>query len=247
MVKRIHQPNIQLTTQQRTGAVSTWRATHEWAKRYNPYPLLRKHPDMSVAQAFKQLRDEDETHMAALRERLHITATPAAEAGAGADDADAVATPAGRTDGERAWRRLYHTPYRRLDAHEQAQLRVLLDADGHGDVIQALADNPDRRAGDLIALTDRPGMDLAHAWLDTLPADRPATAAPRPVGAYLAALRAHEGKWRMWGEPDTRAMALTAAQELRRRAGAAFTVRTRVIDEYGHAAVFASYQPKDRP
>lgn len=243
MVARMHQPNIRLTTQQRAEAVHQWRRKHEWAKRLNPYKLLRKHPEMSVADAFEQLRDESDIELMRLRERLHIGA------GTTDDEHDEACEGAEETQtGPSPAHRLYRTAYGRLEAYEQAQLRMLLDAAGAADVARALMDNPRRCANDLLALTNRkPSVDLEHDWLDTLPADRTPRRHPSPVGAFLADLRAHEGKWRMWGRPDTRGMALTAAQELRARAGAGFHVAIRVIDEDGHTAVFASWHPKERP
>ena len=242
MVARTYQPNIRLTTQQRAEAVHQWRRKHEWAKRLNPYKLLRKHPEMSVADAFEQLRDESDIELMRLRERLHIGAGTTDdgrdEACEGAEETQTGPSPA---------HHLYRTAYGRLEAYEQAQLRMLLDAAGAADVARALMDNPRRCANELLALADRKPVDLEHDWLDMLPADRTPRRHPSPVGAFLADLRAHEGKWRMWGRPDTRGMALTAAQELRARAGAGFHVALRVIDEDGHTAVFASWHPKERP
>lgn len=246
MVARMHQPNIRLTTQQRAEAVRQWRRKHEWAKRLNPYKLLRKHPEMSVADAFEQLRDESDADLARVHERLRINADTTADEHDEHDEA--CEGTEGQQTGPSPAHRLYRTAYGRLEAYEQAQLRMLLDAAGAADVARALMDNPRRCANELLALTNRkPSVDLEHDWLDTLPADRTPRRHPSPVGAFLADLRAHEGKWRMWGRPDTRAMALTAAQELRARAGAGFHVALRVIDEDGHTAVFASWHPKERP
>lgn len=189
-----------------------------------------------------QQRDESDIDLMRLRERLHIGADTTDdehdEACEGAEETQTGPSPA---------HRLYRTAYGRLEAYEQAQLRMLLDAAGAADVARALMDNPRRCANELLALADRKPVDLEHDWLDMLPADRTPRRHPSPVGAFLADLRAHEGKWRMWGRPDTRGMALTAAQELRARAGAGFHVALRVIDEDGHTAVFASWHPKERP
>ncbi|WP_155802873.1 hypothetical protein [Bifidobacterium sp. AGR2158] len=238
MVARMCQPNIRLTTQQRADAVSTWRKKHAWAKRLNPYRLLRKHPEMSVADAFERLRDETDVELMRLRERLH-----AADA---RNETPTAAEQTPETTKQPTPHRLYRTAYGRLETWERAQLQTLLDDAGAADVAGALMDNPTRCADDLLALANRERTDLEHDWLDTLPADRPVNARPRPVGAFLASLRAHEGQWRMWGTPDTRAMALTAAQELRARAGSAFAIATRVVDEDGRCAVFASWHPKDK-
>lgn len=124
MASSIHVPNIQMTTRERNNAVGNYRGTHAWATRFNPYPMLNANPGMSVEQVFEQLLEEDDQRLAGLRAR--------------------------RPDSQATAERLFTTPWRQLAAHEQAQLRTLLDTAGRQDITSALTLDPTMSADQII-------------------------------------------------------------------------------------------------
>lgn len=124
MASSIHVPNIQMTTRERNNAVGNYRGTHAWATRFNPYPMLNANPGMSVEQVFEQLLEEDDQRLAGLRAR--------------------------RPDSQATAERLFTTPWRQLAAHEQAQLRTLLDTAGRQDITRALTLDPTMSADQII-------------------------------------------------------------------------------------------------
>lgn len=129
MASSIRIPNIQMTTRERNNAVGNYRAIHAWATRFNPYPMLNANPAMSVEQVFEQLLEEDEQRLTGLRARMGAT---------GRDDTRDPTPRARRPDSQATAERLFTTPWRQLAAHEQAQLRTLLDTAGRQDITRAL-------------------------------------------------------------------------------------------------------------
>lgn len=141
MASSIHVPNIQMTTRERNKAVGTYRGTHAWATRFNPYPTLNANPGMSVEQVFEQLLEEDDQRLAGLRARMGVT---------GRDDTRDRTQRAHRPDSQATAERLFTTPWHQLETHEQAQVRTLLDTAGRQDVTRTLAHNPSMSADQII-------------------------------------------------------------------------------------------------
>lgn len=141
MASSIHVPNIQMTTRERNNAVGNYRGTHAWATRFNPYPMLNANPGMSVEQVFEQLLEEDDQRLAGLRARMGTT---------GPEDTCEPTPRAHRPDSQATADRLFTTPWHRLAAHEQAQLRTLLDTAGRQDITRALTLDPTMSADQII-------------------------------------------------------------------------------------------------
>ncbi|GEM_PF-6391417 len=141
MASSIHVPNIQMTTRERNNAVGNYRGTHAWATRFNPYPLLNANPGMSVEQVFEQLLEEDDQRLAELRARMGAT---------GPEDTGEPTPRAHRHNSQATAERLFTTPWHRLAAHEQAQLRTLLDTAGRQDITRALTLDPTMSADQII-------------------------------------------------------------------------------------------------
>ena len=141
MASSIRIPNIQMTTRERNNAVGNYRGTHAWATRFNPYPMLNANPGMSVEQVFEQLLEEDDQRLTGLRARMGVT---------GPDGTRDPTPRARRPDSQATAERLFTTPWRQLAAHEQAQLRTLLDTAGRQDITSALTLDPTMSADQII-------------------------------------------------------------------------------------------------
>ena len=206
-------PTRYMASRERYTVVAKFRADHPWAKDFNVQPLLKEHPDMSVREAFTQMREEDRKRREDDKRRLRAIK-----------------------------KRLFATPYRALEAHERTQLRVLLESAGREDVADALVDNPSYSA-DRVKQEIADGAwdkDVEHDWLDLLPHgfDTGKTSSTG-VKRFLDSLREHRGQWRMWASLPEPELAYTAGQVLKARAGLGYDIRTKTYREDGTTGVFA--------
>ena len=209
-------PNIQMTRKQRCTAIANYRKRNKWASDYEPDQLLDANPGMSVQEAFEQLKAETEREQAIKEEHDRRNARH-------------VAT------------RLYGTRYSSLDEMERIQLRVLLENAGRRDVADALIDNISCSAQSMINHLDNGEQDRDPEtdWLTILPIRVKPDTDTGHVGQFLADLRSHRRKWRMWGRYPTPSGADREAQMLRQQAGPGFDVHTVTYRADGTTGVFA--------
>ncbi|RSX44665.1 hypothetical protein [Bifidobacterium castoris] len=209
-------PNTQMTRRQRFTAVASFRKHHAWAVDYEPHTLLDHNPGMSVREAFEQLKAEAEREQRLQQEKE-------------------------RRDVQRTAHRLYNTRYCALEEPERIQLRIFLENGGRKDIADALVDNVTCSAESIRKLIDEGEWDRdpEKDWLAILPP----RAQPEPtvggIGRFLADLRAHRRKWRMWGTFPTSEGAEHEARVLSQRAGLGFDIRTVTYQPDGTTGVFA--------
>lgn len=209
-------PNIQMTRRQRFTAVSNFRKRNEWAIEHDPHTLLDNNPGMSVREAFEQLKAEADREHELRKEKE-------------------------RLDTKRTVRRLYETRYCALTDVERVQLRIFLENEGRKDIADALVDNVSCSADSIRRQIDKGEWDKDPEtdWLTILPQRVQPDADTGGVGTFLADLRAHRRKWRMWGRFPEPQVADTEAAWLRQRAGLGFDIHTVTYKTDGTTGVFA--------